>query len=475
VKSYLPEFALILALLVASPAAAQNELFVANFSDNSVTVYDPSANGNTPPLRTLSGAATGLHGPAGVAVDLTNNELFVVNRVTPFSVTVYSRTASGDTAPLRTLSGPATGLASPLKLALDLTNNELFVVNVGGSVTVYSRTASGNTAPLRTISGADTGLCNPEGVALDLTNNELFVANTFCGSSITVYSRSASGNTAPLRTLDGGATGLNGSIGLAVSAPPAPPTALVAAVLPSSRSVQLGTTATAFTTIINAGPNTAFAVGISLASASSANFTYAQTNCATNAVIAADNVPANIGPGGQACYVISITPTAALAPTEVAFNFAGTNTAPVATLIAINTLLLSASSTPVPDMVALAATATGDGILHLPGPAGAGAFAVATSNVGTGGLIIASANTGSVALGLALSICQTDPVMGLCISPIGPSVSVQITAGATATFAIFATAGGTIVLDPATNRIFVVFADGGSVVRGRTSVAVSTQ
>jgi hypothetical protein len=246
-------------------------------------------------------------------------------------------------------------------------------------------------------------------------------------------------------------------------------------VLPSSRSVQVGTTATAFVTIINAGPNTAFAVGISLASPILATFTFAQTSCATNAVIGADNVPVDIGPGGQACYVISITPTAPLAPTEVVFNFAGTNTDPVATLIAINTLLMSASPTPVPDIVALAATATNDGILHLPGPAGAGAFAVATSNVGIGGLITASANTGPIALPLALLICQTDPVIGTCISPIGPSVSVQINAGATATFAIFATASGAIVLDPAANRIFVVFADDGSVVRGRTSVAVSAQ
>ena len=59
----------------------------------------------------------------------------------------------------------------------------------------------------------------------------------------------------------------------------------------------------------------------------------------------------------------SITPSAAVAPTEVAFNFAGTNTDPVATLIAI-TRLMSASLTPVLDIVALAATATGDGILH---------------------------------------------------------------------------------------------------------------
>ena len=98
---------------------------------------------------------------------------------------------------------------------------------------------------------------------------------------------------------------------------------------------------------------------------------------------------------------------------------------------------------------------------------------MAISNVGTGDVITASANTGPVILPLALKICQTDPAIGTCISPIGPSVSVQIDAKAVATFAIFATPSGSIALDPATNRIFVVFADHGGVIRGRTSVAVT--
>jgi hypothetical protein len=104
--------------------------------------------------------------PVGVALDLTNNELFVGNAGN--KITVYSRTASGNTAPLRTLSGAATGLNNSRGVALDLTNNELFVANAspGNTITVYSRTASGNTAPLRTLSGAATGLSNPIGIAL---------------------------------------------------------------------------------------------------------------------------------------------------------------------------------------------------------------------------------------------------------------------------------------------------------------------
>jgi hypothetical protein len=48
----------------------------------------------------------------------------------------------------------------------------------------------------------------------------------------------------------------------------------------------------------------------------------------------------------------------------------------------LNTLLPSASTTPVPDIVALAATAQNDGILHITGTMGSNAFAVTTVNVG---------------------------------------------------------------------------------------------
>ena len=58
-------------LLAAGAAEAQDELFVANQGNHSVTVYSRTAGGNTAPLRTLSGAATGLDGPIGLAVTAT--------------------------------------------------------------------------------------------------------------------------------------------------------------------------------------------------------------------------------------------------------------------------------------------------------------------------------------------------------------------------------------------------------------------
>ncbi|HEX9272754.1 MAG TPA: hypothetical protein VGA01_11140, partial [Candidatus Binatia bacterium] len=141
----------------------------------------------------------------------------------------------------------------------------------------------------------------------------------------------------------------------------------------------------------------------------------------------------------------------------------------------LNTVLLSASLTPIPDIVALAATANNDGIVDIPGTNGTGAFAVATVNVGATGTITASGETGGLTLPVNISLCQTDPGNGQCISGIGPSVTTTISANATPTFGIFLQGGGNVPFDPAANRIFVRFKDGGTVTRGSTSVAVRTQ
>ena len=260
--------------------------------------------------------------------------------------------------------------------------------------------------------------------------------------------------------------------------PPAAMTALSASVLPSARSVLVGETATAFVTIANApapGGSVACGVGIALASTIPASFSYQVNDCATNAPMSPLNTPTNIPVGGFGCYGIFITPSAPFGPLEVEFTNAGSNTPPAPTTVMVNTFLMSASLTQVPDIEAIAATSTPGLILQLPGPAGAGAFVVGTSNVGAGDVITASANTGSAVLPLGLSLCETDPVTSLCLSALGSSVTLSIAAGGTPTFGIFATAGGAIVNDPLANRIFVVFTDSGGVIRGRTSVAVTTQ
>jgi hypothetical protein len=253
------------------------------------------------------------------------------------------------------------------------------------------------------------------------------------------------------------------------------PPPLAAAVLPSGRSVQIGVPATTFATIINAGPSTARAVGITLSATIPATLTYQTTDSSTNALTGTPNTPVDIPSGQRQSFVIAVTPTSSFAPQDVAFVFEGADTPPATLFYAVNTLLLSASSRPVPDIVAIASTTSNDGLVAIPGPGASAAFAVAAVNVGTGAMITASVDTGGLSVPVNVALCETNPRDAQCVSAIGASVTTLMLEGATPTFSIFVTADATIPLDPANNRVSVVFTDAGGVVRGRTSVAVVTR
>jgi hypothetical protein len=251
---------------------------------------------------------------------------------------------------------------------------------------------------------------------------------------------------------------------------------LVAAVLPSSRSASFTAPKTTFATVINAGSATAMSVRIALNSAVPAFFHFQATDPMTNFPIGTVNTPVDIAAGASQTFVIAVTPSAVISPTELEFSFAGINAAPAPSLVGINTLLFAAAAAFVPDIVALAATLPPDpGIVNIPGANGLGFFAVATVNTGAGGSITASADQGSAILSVNISLCETDPATGQCISGIGPSVTTQINANATPTFGIFVQGTGNVPFDPAANRIFVRFSDVGGVTRGATSVAFRTQ
>jgi hypothetical protein len=253
------------------------------------------------------------------------------------------------------------------------------------------------------------------------------------------------------------------------------PGGLVAAVLPISRSVPTGGTATIFATIINTGSDTA--VGCSITPVSTAPITslYQITDPATNQLAGSPNTPASIGAGGFQTFLVAVTAQAAFGPVDLALSFGCANRASALVTTGLNTLLMSASDTPVPDIVALGATPSGDGIANIPGATGTGIFGVATVNVGAGGSITASADTGGTALPVNIVVCQTNPVTGACAAPPASSVTATINPGETPTFAAFIQGTGTVPFNPGANRVFMRFRDAHNVVRGATSAAIRTQ
>ncbi|MEI9987418.1 MAG: hypothetical protein WDN69_32320 [Aliidongia sp.] len=260
------------------------------------------------------------------------------------------------------------------------------------------------------------------------------------------------------------------------AAPLAPSTA-VSSILPGSRSVEVGSTATVFSTMLNGGSTALSGCTIALPASAPVGLSmaYQTTDGTTNAPTGSPNTPVSIAANGSQSFVLSFTSTAAVSAPGLALVFSCSGQEPVGTIPGVNTVDLLFSSTPIPDVIALAATASGNGILTVPQSTnGAGAFAVASANVGSAGTLTVSADTGSATLPLVANVCQTDSTTGACMAAPAASVSVSDAAGATPTFSVFVNATAPIALDAATARIFLRFQDAGGVSHGSTSVAVDT-
>jgi hypothetical protein len=249
---------------------------------------------------------------------------------------------------------------------------------------------------------------------------------------------------------------------------------LASAVLPRSRSVQLGAPVTALATLVASGTGTATGCAIAPMGNVPAGFRYQATDPVTNELRGAPNTPVNLAAGQSQTFVIAFTPNRAFSLTDIQLRFSCANTSPAPVVPGLNTLLLSASDAPVPDLVALAATLNNDGIVNIPGTDGTGIFSVATVNLGQGGAITATADTGDVPLPITIWLCQTNRTTGACLAPPSSTVSTQINPGETPTFGVFVSGRGPVPFDPAGSRINIRFKDGGNVTRGSTSVAVRT-
>jgi hypothetical protein len=206
-------------------------LYVADLNTDSVLIWDGVSltNGNVAPSRVISGAATGLNGPEGVALDKKRDLLYVTSRS---AVLVYSgaTTADGNLAPSRTITGASTNFSggADMRLAVDEGRDLLFVSDPGNSspspsIFVFSKASmrDGNVAPTRTIVGANTTFRFPWGISLDVKNNILYVADEGTGpndGSIEVFTNAgrANGNIAPAHVIAGPTSTINRVAGVYV-------------------------------------------------------------------------------------------------------------------------------------------------------------------------------------------------------------------------------------------------------------------
>lgn len=265
---------------------------------------------------------------------------------------------------------------------------------------------------------------------------------------------------------------------------------VVSAVLPITRSVQNGETATAFATVINPSANgtTATNCGLRLAGATGSQFSY-QTTTSANALTGTPNTTVDIPSGGAQNFLFTVSSATTWADngrspvislfdeTDLFIEAFCSNRRSAEYTLGLNSLTFTSSATATPDVIALAATVGNTGRVEVPTTGNrVGAFSVAVTNVGAAGVIGVNADTGGRSIAVQnIEICRTDPATGQCTNARAPGQTVTLAEDATATFAIFVRGtGAAIDNDPARNRIFVRFSDSGGE-RGATSVAVRTQ
>ncbi|WP_343165236.1 MULTISPECIES: beta strand repeat-containing protein [Hyphobacterium] len=263
-----------------------------------------------------------------------------------------------------------------------------------------------------------------------------------------------------------------------------PPGRIVAATLPAARSGYVGgPVISAFLSVVSRASTPAQSCRITPpghAPVTLMTRALGADGLATGPVDPLFDIPA----GGTAHFVMSMT---ALTPTGAdGYDFFPAITCENASLDPIpgvNSVLLIIDTAPVPDILSIAATPSGDGVMRMTRPGGAQVMTASVVNIGASDgsagagevTLTARADTGPAVLPLSLEICQTD-ALSVCQTPRGISATAVAAANTPIFFAVFArdsSDGAGIPFDPANARVFMRFNDATSTIRSVTSAAVT--
>jgi DNA-binding beta-propeller fold protein YncE len=172
-----------------------NELFVP--ARDKVLVFNRTDNGNVAPKRILMVPA------ARVAVDYVHNLLVVSGRgKTGMQIAIFDYNAEGNTPPLRIISGPNAEPLGGLRHGFDIDSKTGMIIasvpfgETGGDglpllaseqsfVAIWSVFDNGNVAPRWRVGGPQGALRNPRGVAVDAKNKTLLVSDKYLNGVLT--------------------------------------------------------------------------------------------------------------------------------------------------------------------------------------------------------------------------------------------------------------------------------------------------
>ncbi len=253
---------------------------------------------------------------------------------------------------------------------------------------------------------------------------------------------------------------------------------LFSAILPSTRSVQIGQTATAFGILINSTdaatkcylqqPNPGMLGEISFRATTPAN---------TIDTAFGPNEAVDIPAGGARNFVFALTPESELPAIDLTIVFDCENKQPAPLTPGVNTFTLTATPTAGPDLIAIGLSPSGDGIVNVPGNTGTGFFAASAVNIGAAGAITANVDTGHfpIPISAQVTLCETNPANGQCLSPPAATTTRTFATNDIGTYTIFVQGTGNIPFNPGVHRLYLRLKDANGLERGATSVAVRTQ
>ena len=179
---------------------SNKHLFVTNIANNTVTVYDLSVaaniTGNSIPQITAATISSGLSHPLGVAVDFTNNDVYVANN-SGNSISVYAPGASGYTqvGSALTEDGAGNPFSAPGALAsYSVGGDDYLLVGLGASsgvdsVFLYPEPLTSSTLPLYNLnnSSCTSGPSGPTGIALQSNGIPSVWISSFYSSKVSAW------------------------------------------------------------------------------------------------------------------------------------------------------------------------------------------------------------------------------------------------------------------------------------------------
>lgn len=184
----------------------------------SITEYASDATGNVAPFAMIAGPDTGLlMGVAGLSVDSSGYLYAATSGVngSPNAIVVYNPGANGDATPARTLTAQSHGGVWSAATAEDAAG-DLWVANLSiPALEEFGPNANGDARPIRVISGANTGLIKPFGIAVS-ARGDIWVADLYA-KKVMRFGPGQRGNVAPRQVISGAQTMLNDPSGVALS------------------------------------------------------------------------------------------------------------------------------------------------------------------------------------------------------------------------------------------------------------------